>query len=431
MLIMRISLFIVLNFLMVSLAFSQSPTVTYTETQLEIHAAFIDAFSLKYKGDSYQAIKAFKNILSKDQKHHPASFELAKIYNDQNELDESIRYMTKALNYDADNRDYLEFLTERYIDNNNWSKGITSLEKLIVLHPGERQFYGDLAYCQIKNGDSKKALVTLNKLESIDGVDEYTSRKKFEIYKSWDDKKNAELELQKLLNTDPENIRFLNNLAYFYSQTEQEEKALKVYSKILTIDPDHNDSNLAMMQKNGKGNSDASYLLSLKPLILNSSIDIDSKIKELMPYVESASPEMDIDKANSLDNLLESLRATHNKSPKAFALTADYYNRISDEQNAIKFYEQTLSINDNIFSVWEQLLYTYIETKDYEKLVARSEDAIDLFPNQTIAYILNAKGLKELGRKDEAMDILMEAKLIAGRNQKLLKQIEQLSNELK
>jgi len=427
---MRISLLIILNSFCF-LALSQSPSITYTESQLEIQAAFIDAFAMKYKGDSDKAIKAFKNVLSIDQKHHPASYELAKIYHSQKNIEESIRYINKALKYDPENRDYLVFLSERYIDNTNWNKGITSLEKLVKLYPSERQFYGDLAYCQIKKGDSKKALETLNKLERLEGIDEYTSRKKFEIYKAWDDKENAEKELLKLIASDSENIRYLNNLAYFYSQTKQEEKALEIYSKILMIDPDHTDSNLAMMKKDGKENSAGAYLLSLKPLILNPGIDIDSKIKELTPYIESASPQMDLDKTKSLDNLLESLRNTHSKSPKAYALSADFYNRVLDEQNAIKFYEKTLSINDNIFSVWEQLLYTYLETKDYEKLVSRSENAMDLFPNQTIAYILHAKGLKELGRKDAAMDILMDAKLIAGRNQELLKQIEQLSNELK
>ncbi len=428
---MRISILIIICSVWNFLALSQSPTITYTNEQLNLQAEFIDAFALKYKGENSKSIEAFQGILSQDQKYHPASFEVAKLYLDQKDNSEAIRYCLKAIKYDAGNRDYLQFLTERYIDAEEWGNAITQLEKLINLYPGERQFYGDLAYSQIKKGDSKKALVTLNQLEQLEGVDEYTSRKKFEIYKSWDDKKNAEKELLKLIETDPENIRFLNNLAYFYTQIKEEDKALEVYNKILNIDPDHTDSNLALMKKNGKENSAASYLLSLKPLILNPGIDIDSKIKELMPYVESTSPDMDMDKSSSLDNLLESLRNTHPKSPKAFALSADYYNRLKDEQNAIKLYEKTLSINDNIFSVWEQLLYTYLEIKDYNKLVSRSESAIDLFPNQTIAYILHAKGLKELGKKDEAMDILMEAKLIAGRNKTLLDQIEQLSNELK
>ena len=410
---------------------AQENTTYYTEDELASHASFMDAMVQKYQGNNTKAIDQFKKILKKDATNHSVAFEIAKLHVEQKNLPEAIRYAEKAASQDSNNKWYLNLLANAHLETGEYDKAIPYLSALKNKDSGNRGYYEDLAYSYLKEQQSDKALMELNALEKIIGIDESNIKKKFEIYKGKGDKENAEKELIKLSNSAPQNTDYLNNLARFYKNSGQNDKSKDVYAKILKINPDDTHANLAVAADLGQNNNASAYLLSLKNVLENPEISVDAKIKELLPHIEEVSESSDSSLIRSLENSLKSLRLSHPESAKTYAISGDFYNRLKNDDKALGFYERTLSINDNIYTVWEQVFFVLNDKKDFKALKSKTEAAIDLFPNQASSYIMHARALIELGEKDDAKDYLSEARLIAGQNPAFLKQIEVLMKDIK
>jgi len=413
----------------VGLSFAQV-TKTYTEDELNLQSQFIDAAAAKYKGDLSKSASLFEEILKTDNSYHAAAFEIAKIKFEQKKYDESIRFGSKALDKNPNNPSYLKFLSEACLETKDYKKAVQYLEQRKTLDPANRALYSDLAFAYFEAENGTMAIEALNSLEKLDGISEYTSSRKYKIHQFNGDIELAEQELLSLVGSQPYNTRFLTNLGKFYSQTDQDAKADKIYEKILTIDPDDANANMVMASKLNGGNNATSYLLSLDPILKNPEIQLDAKVKELIPFIEKITPSSDSLLIKALDKSLRSVRNSHSTDPKGFALTADFYSRTFQNEKAIDFYLKTLKLNDNVFSVWEQLMFVLDEEKKYEMLKGKSYEAIDLFPNQAITYVMHAKALIQLNNPSEAKEYLEEAKLIAGKNPEILKLVDELTKTI-
>lgn len=415
---------------LLSVACHGQVTTTYTEDELALHSEFIDAAAQKYKGELSKAALLFEEILKKDNSHHAAAFEVAKIKFEQKKYEESIRFGNKALDKNPNDLSYLSFLSDACLEIKDYKNAIVFLDQRMNLNASNRAIYSDLAFAYFENNNPKKALEVLNSLEKLDGISEYTSKRKYKIHQYNGDVELAEKELLALVASQPKSVRYLTNLAKFYDQTKQKDKAHNIYKEILSIDPDNAKANMVMAAKlNGKNNA-SSYLLSLEPIVNNPEVPLDAKIKELIPFIEKATPKSDSTFTKALKNTLESVRNTHPKDPKGFALTADFFSRTAQNEKAIEYYLKTLKLNDNVFSVWEQLLFVLDEENKYALLKDKSYEAMDLFPNQAISYVMHAKALINLNEPAEAKEYLDEARLIAGKNKEILQLIDQLSKTI-
>ncbi|NJL74268.1 MAG: hypothetical protein HC892_03705 [Saprospiraceae bacterium] len=114
--------------------------------------------------------------------------------------------------------------------------------------------------------------------------------------------------------------------------------------------------------------------------------------------------------------LAVALMEAHPQEAKAYAVYADLLYHSGQRQAARKAYENTIELDESVYTVWEQLLYILQEERDFAALKKTSETALELFPNQTHIYLMNGLALHELDLKEEAVEILQEALLVAGNN---------------
>lgn len=83
----------------------------------------------------------------------------------------------------------------------------------------------------------KEALVVLNQLDSIIGYGEESAFERVKIHMVQDDEKQAIAEIERYLDTDPNNFDFIRYLLELYSHTDQPaEKRIKIYELYLRID---------------------------------------------------------------------------------------------------------------------------------------------------------------------------------------------------
>jgi Flp pilus assembly protein TadD len=85
----------------------------------------------------------------------------------------------------------------------------------------------------------KDAILIYDKLEINVGVNEELSLHKSKIYLEINQPDNAVLELQKLVKSNPNEMRYLGLLADLYEQLERSDEAFELYNKILELEPNN------------------------------------------------------------------------------------------------------------------------------------------------------------------------------------------------
>jgi len=356
--------------------------------------------------------------LYKEKRNNPAvALELAILYRQLDDPMQEYKYAKVA----ADNASGNIFILEKYSDIcmrlEKYNEAATALKQIVKIEPSSEKYSDKLATALIKHGESDEAINVYNELEKQIGITQDVSRRKFELYDLMGKSKPAIQELEKLVDAFPENLASLHKLAAYHDQLGDKSKAKLVYEKILAIDVNDTKANIALMGSADNIENEGNYLRALAPIIENKEIHLDNKILELIPYVQKiGTPSADPELAPALVELSHRLLAIHPKEAKGHAIQGDIFFLSGNTKDAIKSYNKTLSIKDNVYNVWEQLMYAYQEVGDYNSLRERAEGAIDYFPNKPTAFYFYGLSSRKLNKLDDAISYLDEGVLIAGKN---------------
>jgi tetratricopeptide (TPR) repeat protein len=263
-----------------------------------------------------------------------------------------------------------------------------------------------------------KAIKVLDEMEKKKGVSEEITIKKQTVYEALGDNKKAALELKKLADKYPYNIDYQHIAAEYYNKLGDKVTAQEFYKRILKIDPNDSKAQLATSAQSkpasGSG-GDVAYLNSLKDLFKKPDIKIDDKIKTFLPYVNKIAEGKDKALAASGLELAQIIEVTHPNDAKSYSLLGDmlYHNGKSAE--ALEKYKKCLQINKAIYSVWEQMMYVQDELGLYEDMLKTSEQATDLFPNQSVAFYFNGVANEKKGKLSDAISSLEQAILMSSK----------------
>lgn len=362
--------------------------LTFDEDEVKRQDMLIQAITLKTLGKMDKAIELLTKLYREDRSNDAAAFELARCYLAEKDELKANDFLSKAITLQPENIWYQLYKAEM-LENKNDIQGLVKIyQSLTTLQPQNTEFLHQLARYQEANGGYKDAIASLQKIENIRGISEAVSRDKYQLYRNLNDTKKAELELLQLVNTDPNNTRFLNNLASFYSQTGDEKKAKEIYRKVLSMDSDDPTANIALASEGNENDQKKAFLLSIQNVISNKDVNIDVKIKELIPFIQDLGQEGDA--AQTLEPLLQSLQNVHPTEAKAYAIYGDYYTMTGKPEKAVAKYEKTVSLDPNVFSVWEGLMLSLVEMEDYKKLDKVSTEASTYFPYQSLCTYYNA-----------------------------------------
>jgi tetratricopeptide (TPR) repeat protein len=390
-----------------------------TEETLAIQRNLIEAnkhFILEHYDD---ANTAYRNVLSKDAKNAPAFFGLSRIYMTQNDLVEAEKNILKAIECDDQNIWYYDLLIQIRTKQKNITGKAEALEQIIVISPKSEKYYLELSksYDQLK--DYKKAIKTLERIET-DEVNPMISYRKARLYTKMKKPDRAVKEYQKMIADNVGDTRFLHMLASHYRSVGEESKAIEIYSEIIKLDPDDSRAGLAVANEAKMTGNDLMYLESIRKIISSSSIDIDTKVKELIPFVQKMTTKQDKKVLAKLNEYAVLIMDIHPNDAKGFALGADINHIIGNNSKAIDLYASSLSIKKSIYPVWEQYLFLLLEEKEYDKLAIESSNALDYFPNRGRLYFMSAYAHNEQRQFDEALSEVEQAKMMSGRDQVLL-----------
>ncbi|MFK7936863.1 MAG: tetratricopeptide repeat protein [Saprospiraceae bacterium] len=398
-------------------AFSQDPP-RLTEEDVNIQKVFIEASREKILGNYENAAFLYKEVLKRDNQNHAAAYELSRIYDTLNKDEKALASIKTAVLLDEKNYWYKSFLADLYKKTGQDVLGAEVYAKLVEQDPNNDYYYFRWAYFLVRGNEVAKAVKVYDALEKRKGISEEVVRRKHTLYVGSGNNKKAAKELQRLIEAYPKNTDYYHLLAGFYEQIGDQTAANEIYKKILTIDANDVKANIAAAAYN-KGDNDMTYLHSLKQVFAQTDVNIDVKIKELFPYVNKVADSGNKDLATAALELSTILEEIHPDEAKAFAVSGDLLYYSDRKKEALEKYKKTIELDDNVYLVWEQMMYIYSEEEDYKKLETVAEEVMDIFPNQVTAYYFNGLALAKQQEYRPAISILDQALLMSGSNKLL------------
>lgn len=388
-----------------------------SEAELNEQKRYIEANKEKVLGNIDEAIVIYKEIFTANKKNHAAAFEIARLLESQDKFEDALPYIKKAAQ--QDNNEWYGMLHADILMQMENDQGAAAVYKdLVDKNPNNEYYYHQWAFYLMRAKQPTEALAVYQKIEDRFEFNEDIIKKKHSLYLVLQDEKNAEKELLKLVQRFPKGVEYRYWLADFYEISGKKSKSKKIYQEILALDPDQGKAKMALAGEQAKKGNDVDFLNSLGVILADKNIELDEKVAKLFPFIQKLGlGDMALDSAAIKASKL--IADTHPEAAKAHALHGDVLYNTKNTEAAIPVFEKTRKLDASVFSVWEQLMFIYFETRQSDKLYELTNEALDLFPNQARVYYFNGLAAIDKGINKNALSSFQQALIMSRKNPEL------------
>ncbi len=386
-----------------SLTVLHAQVLQYSEREVQQQAAFLEGEKWFLLGQWEKAEKKLKALVAEHPNLDAAHYTLARLYDTLGQYQQALTHIVQAVTLAPDNPWYRLEQAHLLEALRRFDQAAAVFAALRRKEPHVIEWYFREASCYIEAGQLTKAVKVYEALEKKIGINEELSRRKHALYLAMNELKKAERTLQELIDAFPDKPRYRYLLAQFYEHNGQAERAYKVWRQVAERWPDDAQAKLALVQYDQAHNSELQRLQQLKEVFAKPDLPIDAKLKQIVPFIQQLSQNPQAPFAQLLLELTTLLTQVHPTDAKAWAAAADVYYCLDQEEKAIELYNRALEADEATYSVWEQLLQILWQGARYEELLRRSEEALEVFPNQPTIWYFNALGWLETAQPDQAL----------------------------
>ncbi len=365
---------------------------------------YADAAKEKILGNYEASEKLFQKALDINPNSAPAHYELGNIYSIQEKPQLALEQYEMAVKSDKSNYWFHLSYGTALRDLGQSEKAIEEFTALIAKEPKRIELKYELAQLLLNNDKKEEGLEVINQIEEELGVTEEVSFLKQRVHLSNNEVDAAAAEIQKLIDTYPNEIKYYGALADTYALNGRKEEALKVYEKMQQLDSTNYKLQFSMAEFYRQEGENEKHIENLSKAFLNPEMDIDEKIKYVLTFydVDSRNKEQ---KQDGIE-LCRKIALAHPENAKSFALLADFQYFDNQIEAAKQSYITTISLDSSRFPVWNQLIFIFADQGDTTELVDYSRRAIELFPNQPTVYLTYGIGLSQQGDNERAIEYL-------------------------
>lgn len=349
------------------------------------------------------AIDYFKRVVEMDAANYNAYYELAQIYFYGKDLPNAKTFIEKAITIKADNEWYWLLSANIYEEQKDYKLLSYALQELVKIAPYKIEFNLDHANTLQLLGKKDEALKVYETLEKKIGLTDEIVLGRQRIFLSKNDVNSAGADLETLIKNDPSEIRNYILLGDLYFNNNLKEKALEVYLKAKELDADNPYIRLAVADiYNAQGKGEEAFN-ELKIAFEQQDLNIDQKVKIIVTYFQSFPELRAVRYAEGLSKILTEI---HPDDPKSFSVYGDVLFQKNELIKAKAAYEKALSLNKQVYAVWDQLIRIKLSLNDMEGVVENGEEALTFFPNQYVLYLYTALGYNQLKKSEKAITYL-------------------------
>ncbi|HEY5823840.1 MAG TPA: tetratricopeptide repeat protein [Cyclobacteriaceae bacterium] len=384
--------------------------------------------------DYTKALLYYQRTMELNPENATVHYKIAEVLSRSNKEDDLIKAsisIDNALKLEKKNKYFYLLASNIYNNLTQFSKSAQVIETMMKELPGSEEYLYELAAVYQYDHKPEEALKVYNRAESILGINEMSSINKQRIYLEQGKVNEAIAEGEKLIDTFPDEERYVLGFAETLSQNGQAARAIPFIEKYLQGHPEAGSAKmlLAGLYRDTKQEEKArQYILSVFD---DPSVDVSSKVLMLGSYSTQLTDQVN-KKVNdpSLEaftfTLFEKLKKTHPNDPNVHLIGGDLYLTLKKNPEAQEEYLKSIRLGTSSFEAWQNLLYLESEANQLDSLIVHSEEGLESFPNQGVLYYFN--GYAHLRKKHyrEAVTAFEQAKKMSASNPGLAQEISSM-----
>ena len=376
------------------------------------------------EGEKYFMIEDYAKALIFFQKAHELNptnaaihYKVAQTLIANQDLPMALESAKMALELGPENKYYHLINAEIYSKLSKFKEAAGIYENLITSLAGNDQYLFDLAALYLYAGDYDNAINTYNRAQEKYGISKELVYSKQRIYLKQNKLEEAILEGQTLTQTFPGEPEYLISLSEIYITNNREQEAIPYLKQLLEHHPDHAKAQLMLAEIFQNSGEEEKYQENLESAFSNPNLNITSKLKVMVDFMEKLPDQAAEEKAKNLANrILEA----HPNDANAYAVYGDLYLNLSqfkdksyNQHNAIDMYRKAVQLDESNFGIWQNVLQIEAELYEIDSLKVHSDQALEVFPNQPAFYYYH--GFAQLSQKNysEAVAALEQGKKIS------------------
>lgn len=326
-------------------------------------------------------------------------FELGKNQTELKKYEAAEENFKKVLESQGDRMDVLEALYDLYYKQKNYKSAIPLVLKLIKI---DEDYKEDLANLYSRTNKYEEAIKVLDELDESLGESDYRDALRTQIYRRTGNATGQIDKLEEKIDKNPKKEQDYLNLIYLYSEEGNTAKAFSTAKELLKNNPKSELVHLALYKFYLEEGATEDALNSMKKVFASVKIDKPNKYKVLGDFIQFVNSNPEYEK-----NLSEmvSLFADENDG-RVYEKLGDYYVAKGRKEEALKLYENGISKDQDNFSLLKNTLLLQIDFKKYDAASELSSNALEIFPAQSIIYLLNGVANNGLQKSDLAIESL-------------------------
>lgn len=366
-------------------------------------AMFLEAICQREKGNNDAAFDLLRHCVDIDSTRSEAYYYLAQYYGAMKQRETAIMYFKKAADLEPDNDTYQETLANAYINQRNYPEATQVLQRLYDRNADREDVLGMLIQLYEQQGDYDNAIRSLTQLETIEGKSERLSFAKSNLYTQKGDKKAAIAEMKTLSDQYPND----NNYRCLYANTlyinGQKKKAVDIYGKILSEEPDNRNAQLALLAYYSDQKDTLKVNEYIERVLTNKNATTEDRI-DIMRQVITQNEQNGGDSTRVLQ-LFRRMESLPQTDADVAIMCAAYMNMKKMPNDSIsRVLERVLEIVPDHASARLQLVSYAWQAEDRDRVIALCRDARQYNPDEMAFYYYQGIAYFQKGQLDDALD---------------------------
>lgn len=388
-----------------------------------------EAIRIKYLGDLNQAVALFEKCIEIDARRAVPYGELAQIYNAMGNSSKAVTNAKLAADTEPGNYWYQVGAGYLYMQLKRTEEAIFYFERALKADNNAIEVKSLLAGIYSEKGDAEKADSLFRELDREGALTEDMFLAMISGLINRGELDAAAKRTEKLIQSNPSEIRYKALLADIYLEDGMKEKSDSIYKQLIESDPENIENQLLYLL-NLVYNKEYSGMPGFLRNVFESDlvdrerkIAIASKLLQDSTYVR--------ENEASLEENLVILEEKYANDEEVLSFRPAMYEFSGREAEAKERYEELLKKIKPGFYFKEKLILIYADEKEYEKLFSLASAYATDNNKSLLGKVYYAISAMELKKYDIAEAELKKALILAGNNDELKVQVLAMMGDLK
>ena len=336
-------------------------------------------------------------------------------------LQDATNFARVAVKLDGQNAYYYLLLAQIYTSQKQYDEAAQIYNTLVKTVPNSGYYLFNLADLYMAQGKFDEALATFEQAEKKFGPLDEISFKKQQIYLRQNKLDLALQEGESLMTTNPDEVRYVLAQAQLYATNRRLPEAIRVAEQALKQDPDNPRARMILADVYRLQNNQPESEKQIKLAFASPGLDIDDKVRILIDYVKQLpNPALN----ETARELAAITTRVHPREAKAFSIAGDIETVTGNRTAARANYLKAIRLDNSRYQIWQQVVLIDAELSQTDSLLAHTEQALELFPNQAPLWFYNGVGYQLQKQPAKAVKSLEYGRKLATDNPELLAQFD-------